>query len=87
MKSAIRSADLYIGNCALEITADILSDFIKDELGINISHCEALETKYYDYNSFKVALSASDRIKLLNSGVWPAGIICRKFYSPRVRND
>ena len=87
LKSAVRSADLYIGNCALDITADILSNFIKDELGINVSHCESLETKYDDYNSFKVTLSVSDRIKLLNSDVWPSGIICRKFYSPRVRND
>ena len=76
-------ADLYIGNCDLGATADILSKYIKEDLNVDIAKCEKLQSKYDNYTSFKITLNVNDRIKLLSSEVWPDGIVCRKFFSPR----
>ena len=83
LKCAMRTADLYIGNCDPGVTVDILSTYIKEDLNIDIVRCEKLQSRYDNYSSFKVTLNVNDRIKLLSSEVWPDGVVCRKFFSPR----
>ena len=86
LKSAIRYADLYVGNCDFGVTSEALEKYISDEMNINIKKCEALVTKNGYSTSFKVTLCLTDRFKLLSSDVWPEGIVCRKFYNPRASN-
>ena len=87
LKSAVKSADIFIGNCDTDVTAETLSKYIRDELQVNVLKCESLVTRYDNYSSFKVTLRVNDRVKLLNSDVWPEGIICRKFYSRRTKTE
>ena len=83
LRSAKRTADLYIGNCDINVTSDVLIKYIRDELNVIVCGCEQLESKYDDYNSFKVTLESNNRLKLLSSDMWPEGIVCRRFYKPR----
>ena len=87
LRSAVRTADLFISNCDVEVTADSLCEYILDEFKVKVQKCENLVTRYHDYKSFKVSLLVSDRIKLLNPQLWPEGIVCRKFYNPRTKQD
>lgn len=83
IKSAVRVADIYVGNCDLEATPETVSEYIHKEMDIVVQKCELLASKNQNSKSFKVTLKLNDRQKLLSSEVWPEGIICRKFYSPR----
>ena len=87
MRSAARTADIFISNCDTEITVDSLSKYIYDEFKVKVQNCDNLVTRYNDYKSFKVSLLVNDRVKLLNPELWPEGIICRKFYNPRTKQD
>ena len=85
IKGAIRQADLYIGNCHNDVTPDSISKYIVDETNIRIVKCESLASRNESCRSFKVTLKISDRQRLLSPEVWPEGIICRKFYSKRIK--
>ena len=83
LKSAARTADLYIGNCDVEVSVDSLIEYIYDVTEIRVKKCEELITKYDDYKSFKVSLLLNDRVRLLSSDIWPEGIVCRKYFNPK----
>ena len=83
LKSAPRTADIYVGNCDVDISPESLQQYIEEEVKIKVKKCEKLITRYDNYASFKVTLFINDREKLLSSDVWPSGIVCRKYYSPR----
>ena len=83
IRGAKRYADLYIGNCDLDVNADSLILYVMKETGIKIHKCELLESRSTLSRSFKLSLHMNDRYKLLSPDVWPEDIICRKFYSPR----
>lgn len=83
LKSAIRTADLYIGNCDVDVTPDSLSRYILDDTDVRVIKCEEIPTRFVNSKSFKVTLNLNDRKTLLLSEVWPQGIVCGKYYSPR----
>ena len=83
LRSASRTADLYIGNCDIDVTPESLTQYIYDVKKVKVQKCEQLETKYDNYTSFKITLFVNDRMNLLSADVWPNGIVCRKFYKPR----
>ena len=39
------------------------------------------------FKSFKVSVTEEDRDKLLDGEFWPCGVIVRKFFKGRARND
>ena len=84
IKGAVRLADLYIGNCDNDVTSDSISEYIANEMNIDIVKCESLVSKNVNCKSFKVTLKINDRMKLLSPEIWPEGIICRKYYSQRI---
>ena len=83
IRGARKYADLYIGNCDLDVSADSLILYITRETGINVHKCEPLESRSTVSKSFKISLNVNDRHKLLSPDVWPEDIVCRKFYNPR----
>lgn len=85
LKGAKRSLDLFIGNCDLQVTEDLLKQYILNELNVKIDKCQSLTTQSTVSRAFKVTLNVSDRQKLLNPELWPEDVICRKFFSPRNR--
>ena len=85
IKGAFRHADLYIGNCDNDVTPDSISKYIVNETNIKVVKCESLASKNENCRSFKVTLKINDRQKLLSPELWPEGIICRKFYSKRIK--
>ena len=85
LKSAQKYLDLYLGNCDLDITVDIVKGHIFNKTGIKTINCE--QFKLTDLSkSFKVTTFAHEREKLLNNRIWPPGIICRKFYNKNKRS-
>ena len=84
LKSALKKVNLYVGNCDISITPETLTSYIKDEICVNIFKIISLETKYDSYTSFKITVDINDRPKLLSPDVRPTGIVCRKFYNPKV---
>ena len=83
LRSASRTADLYVGNCDVNVTPESLTQYINDVTKVKVQKCEQLETKYDNYASFKITLFVNDRMDLLCADVWPSGIVCRKYYKPR----
>ena len=83
IKGASRSADIYLGNCDLAVTEDDISQYIDEEINVQILRCELLSSRNENCKSFKVTMNLNDREKLLLPEVWPEGILCRKFYSAR----
>ena len=71
--------ELYVGNCSLSVTPDIIGDYILNEKGINVIDCIELESRSKHKRSFKITVNASDRDNLLDATMWPSGILCRKF--------
>ena len=87
MKSAPKIVDLYVGNVNLGVTEEIVTRYVKDETDVSINKCTALKTRNPNYTSFKISVSLKDRDTLLSPDVWPEGVICRKFRSPRSFNS
>ena len=83
VKGASRSADIYLGNCDLDVTEDAISQYINEEINVKVIKCELLSSKNVNCKSFKITMNVNEREKLLLPEVWPEGIVCRKFYSAR----
>ena len=83
LRGAVQVADIYLGNCNLEVTPESIVDYIRNEMNIEVQNCEPLESRNRNCKSFKIALKTIDRPKLLVPEVWPEGIVCRKFFNPR----
>ena len=83
IKSAIRKADVYLGNCDLSVTPESIKEYIFKEINVTIDKCELLSSRNPNCRSFKISLNLKDRVKLLSAEVWPEDIVCRKFYSVR----
>ena len=83
IKSAPKLVDIYVGNVDNDVTVEAMIDYVKQDIGISIEKCESLKSRNPNNKSFKLSLSVNERSKLLAPEVWPEGIICRKFYSPR----
>ena len=56
-------------------------------VGSKKSYCIALNTRNPNHTSFKISVVLTDRETLLSADVWPEGVICRKFHSPRSFNS
>ena len=82
-KSAPKLVYIYVGNVDNDVTVEAMIDYVKQDIGISIEKCESLKSRNPNNKSFKLSLSVNERSKLLAPEVWPEGIICRKFYSPR----
>ena len=80
---ATKVADIYLGNCDLDVTPESISGYIYKETNIVVNKCEPLVSRNKNCTSFKVNVKLNDRQKLLSAEVWPEGIVCRKFYSAR----
>ena len=87
LKSVVRTGDLYLGNCDPSVTVESLTKYICDEIRMNIEKCECLPSRYVNSKSFKLTLNMHDRMRLLSPDVWPEGIVCRKYFSPRKNNQ
>ena len=83
LRGAVQVADIYLGNCTLEVTPESIVDYIRSEMNIEVQNCQPLDSRNRHCKSFKISLKSIDRPKLLVPEVWPEGIVCRKFFNPR----
>ena len=79
LKGAEKSFDLYIGRCDPSVDEETVTKYLQ-ELEIQLLSCETLNSKIKHRKSFKVVVKYSDKDKLLDTDVWPEGIICRRFH-------
>lgn len=87
LRSAVRMGDLYVGNCDSSATIESLSQYISNEIEINIEKVENIPLRYTNSKAFKVTLNMKDRLKLLSADFWPEGIVCRKYYNSSKSNQ
>ena len=87
IKGAPRTADVFIGNCDLDVDVESLTKYITEDIGIDILGCSPIQTRSTRCKCFKVKLNLNVRDKVLSPEVWPEDVICRKFYNPRTYNN
>ena len=86
-KGLAKTLDIYVGNVVMESSSDDISDYVANELEINVVNCEELKSQYVrNTKSFKLTVAAGDREQLLHPNLWPESVTVRKFYSSRSRS-
>ena len=83
LRGAVQVADIYLGNCNLDVTPELIVEYVRNEMNIVVENCQPLESRNKNCKSFKISLRSYDRPKVLVPEVWPEGIVCRKFFNPR----
>ena len=79
--------DIYIGGCNVACQSIDAVRYCNSITKGEIINCVELETRSGLYKSYKITLNLNDREKLLTYNYWPRGIIVRKFYNSRGRNN
>ena len=83
LRSARKTADIYIGRCDPDITPKTISEYVVNEFKVKPIACIHLDTKIKFSCAFKLTIELSDRDKLLDLDHWPEGMIVRKFFNKR----
>ena len=82
-KGVQETRDIYVGRCDVDVTSNVLSEYIKETLKINIIGCICLSGDDSPVKSFKVTVSADDSYEMLKDDVWPLNIRVRKYFNKR----
>jgi hypothetical protein len=82
LKAAPRKFEVYIGGLHLATTAAEISNYIKNDLKINVIDCKDLNSTSAYFKSFKVTINYINKDTVLNPENWYQGIIVNKFFSP-----
>ena len=72
-----------MGRCEASVTPEILTNYIKSDLKVNVVNCECISVENLDTKSFKVSVASSDRDSLLKPDLWPENIHIRKYFKAR----
>ena len=83
MRAVRRTADVFLGRVAKDVTVDGIKDYVKDNFNINVQTVECLKIQSEHFNAFKVTVFMDERDILFNAELWPEGIIVNKFYKRR----
>ena len=75
---ARKQVGVFITRLARSTNPKDLATHVKRETGLSVS-CEPLRTKFDTYSSFCVRLPPRDQHLLLDSRVWPSGVMVRAF--------
>ena len=74
-----KQVGVFVTRLARSTKAKELVEHVKQETGLNVT-CEQLKTKYDTYKSFCLRLSPRNQHCLLNSRVWPSGVMVRGYF-------
>ncbi|CAF4271066.1 unnamed protein product [Rotaria magnacalcarata] len=80
LRGAPRYFYAFLGGCDRTVTEQIIQDYCKNDIKINIVECSAMETKSTIRKCFKIVVALSDKEKILSSESWPENIFVRRFY-------
>jgi hypothetical protein len=61
------------------MTADAITDFIKDRIGVDVANCTKLKTKHESYSSFCFEVPAGEFDGVFASEEWPPGLLLKPF--------
>ena len=64
---------------------DNVKSFLNDN-GIQVHDIEKASHPEAKFNSFKIAISSPDVIKVLNESFWPDGICCKTWRTSRINS-
>ena len=83
--AAVKNYDIYIGRVSLDVSADIIKSYVKNQLKMEIINCAEIESYYENRQSksFKITVNEETRNQLLNAELWPKDVIVRKFTTKR----
>ena len=82
LRSQKRRFSLFVSRLKPDVTDDDVKDFVDRMFDVTCD-CEKLETRYDTYSSFKINVNCNDISMFFDAEKWPAGVLVRKFFSPR----
>ena len=74
-----KQVGVFVTRLARSTTAKERVEHVKQETGLNVTY-EQLKTKFDTYKSFCLRLSPRNQHCLLNSRVWPSGVMVRGYF-------
>ena len=83
IKAANNTMDVYVGRCSIEVTCDLLKDYIEKEIGVPMVTSIELSKEPSQMKSFRMSVLSAHRDKLLDADKWPENIHVRKFFKHR----
>ena len=81
-----RIFDVYVGGCKPDTTIEVLTDYCRQN-GVTVKNCEALPVASNWVKSFKIAVTDVDREKIFKGEFWPCGVMVRKFFRAKSKNQ
>ena len=80
------TTECYIGRVSLGTTADDIKAHIIS-CGVDVIRLEENNMRHNLFKSFKLIVKKIHFDDLLKPGVWPEGVLFRRFYNPRSPTD
>ena len=83
IRGIVKTLDIYVGRCDKSVDCALISNYIENDLNVNVTECICVSNKDSKVNSFKVTVRACDRDSLLQDNLWPENICVRKYFKSR----
>ena len=71
--------DIYIGRCHVSVTSEIIEDYAKNEIGIEVLGCSCISRDGVNIKAFRLSVRSEDSEKILDASLWPENVYVRKF--------
>ena len=78
--------DIYIGRCNRSVTSEIIEEYTKNEIGIDIMSCVGISRETANVRAFKLSVYPEDYDKVLDASVWPENVHVRAFFKRTYQN-
>ena len=86
-KAVDRISSIFIGRVDKNTNVELIENFVNRIFNIKVLNIEKLEITTDQYNCFKINVNSTDRSLLFDAKKWPKGIVIKKFYTRRGRNN
>lgn len=78
--------DVYIGRCNRSVTSDIIEEYTKNEIGIDIVSCSSISRETANVRAFRLSVYSEDYDKVLDASMWPENVHVRTFFKRAYQN-
>ena len=79
LSAAPRYFDVFIGGLNQDTSENLLTQYCKQDVDVDVVNCIALKSKLLHRKCFKVTINYEDKNKMFQENVWPALINVREF--------
>ena len=78
--------DIYIGRCNMSVTSEIIEEYTKNEMGIDIMSCVGISRETANVRAFRLSVYPEDYDKVLDASMWPENVHVRAFFKRAYKN-